>query len=139
MVGPEFEDLIRKPAGDGFIFRGEHECHKYVSSGLFREYCYPWDVEAYQRIEIEDAKRYISATDDRAILTEIQHYGGKTNLIDFTTNYYIALFFACAGKFSEDGRLIILNRSGEMSGHIFEPDARISRVKSQESIFVQPP
>ena len=31
---------------------------------------------------------------DFEILTEIQHYGGKTNLIDFTTDYFIALFFA---------------------------------------------
>ena len=139
MVGREFEDLIRKPADDDYIFRGEDRCNKYVSSGLFREYCYPWDVEAYQWLEIEDAKRYIPETDDRAILTEIQHYGGNTNLIDFTTNYYIALFFACAAKFSEYGRVIILNRYGEMSAHIFDPDARISRVKSQESIFVQPP
>ena len=130
--------MIRKPAGDVYIFRGEDKCNKYVSSGLFREYCYPWDVEAYQKLEIEDARRYVSETDDHAILTEIQHYGGKTNLIDFTSNYYIALFFACAGKFSEDGRVIILNRNGEMSDHICEPDATIPRVKTQKSIFVRP-
>ena len=138
MVGSAFEDLIRKPADGRYIFRGEDKCNKYVSSGLFREYPYPWDVEAYQKLEIEDAKRYVSETDDRVILTEIQHYGGKTNLIDFTTNYYIALFFACAGKFGEDGRVIILNRYGEMTDHIYEPDATIPRAKTQESIFVRP-
>ena len=139
MVDHGFEDLIRKPAGGVYIFRGENECNEYVSSGLFREYCYPWDVEAYQKLEIEDARRYVSETDDRAILTEIQHYGGKTNLIHFTIDYYIALFFACAGKFSEDGRVIILNRYGEMSDHVYEPDATILRVKTQKSIFVRPP
>ena len=35
---------------------------------------------------------------DFEILTELQHYGGKTNLIDFTTDYLIALFFACDGS-----------------------------------------
>ena len=139
MVGSAFEDLIRKPAGAGYIFRGEDKCNKHVSSGLFREYYHPWDVEAYQRLEIEGAKRYSSKTDDRAILTEIQHYGGKTNLTDFTTNYYIALFFACAGKFSEDGRVIILNRYGEMSDHIYKPDKKCPRVKIQKSVFVRPP
>ena len=151
MVGLEFEELIRKPTDDGYIFRGEDRCNKHVSSGLFREYRHPWDVEAYQRLKLRtpgvtSRQRRIKAKEQvildsmtRAILTEIQHYGGKTNLIDFTTNYYIALFFACAAKFSEDGRVIILNRSGEMSAHIFEPDARNNRIKSQESIFVRPP
>ena len=44
---------------------------------------------------------------DFEILTEIQHYGGKTNLIDFTTDYFIALFFACDGRYDKDGRVIL--------------------------------
>ena len=44
---------------------------------------------------------------DFEILTEIQHYGGKTNLIDFTTDYFIALFFACDGHHDEPGRVIL--------------------------------
>lgn len=139
MVGSEFEALILRPAGDGYIFRGESKENEHVSSGLFREYPHPWDVEAYQAIEIEDAKRFTSETDDRAILTEIQHYGGKTNLIDFTINYYIALFFACDGAYSQDGRVILLNRSGEMSLYICDPQPKFQRVKAQDSIFVRPP
>lgn len=139
MVGSEFEALILMPSGDGYIFRGESKENEQVSSGLFREYHHPWDVEAYQAIEIEDAKRFTSETDDIAILTEIQHYGGKTNLIDFTTNYYIALFFACDGAYSQDGRVIFLNRSGEMSPYICDPHPKYQRVKAQDSIFVRPP
>ena len=46
---------------------------------------------------------------DFEILTDIQHYGGETNLIDFTRGYLIALFFACDGSFDEDGRIITLD------------------------------
>ena len=45
-------------------------------------------------------------TIDFEILTEIQHYGGKTNLIDFTTDYLVALFFACDGHHDKElGRI----------------------------------
>ena len=40
---------------------------------------------------VPEAKRYIYEKDDFEILTQLQHYGGKTNLIDFTTDYLIAL------------------------------------------------
>ena len=53
----------------------------------------------------------IDETTDFEILTEIQHYGGKTNLIDFTTDYFIALFFACDGHHDKKGR-IILQKAG---------------------------
>ena len=46
-------------------------------------------------------------------LTELQHYGGHTNLIDFTTDNHIALFFACDGSPDKDGRIILLERTEE--------------------------
>ena len=49
----------------------------------------------------------MNETVDFEILTEIQHYGGKTNLIDFTTDYLIALFFACDGHHDKEGRIIM--------------------------------
>ena len=139
MSGNSFNDLIKILENDNHIYRGESKAFEHVSSGLFREYSHPWDVEAYQRFELEDAKRYICETDDRAILTEIQHHGGKTNLIDFTTDYYIALFFACESRYDEDGRIIVLDKSKEMKQHIYEPSEKTSRVKTQASIFVRPP
>ena len=57
------------------------------------------DVIASQKGAEESAEE----TKDFEILTEIQHYGGKTNLIDFTMDYFIALFFACDGRYDEDG------------------------------------
>ena len=138
MVSPKFEDLVRRPAGDSYIYRGESKANKYVCSSLFREYSYPWDVETYQRFELEDAKRWFKG-DERTLLADIQHYGGKTNLIDFTTCYYIALFFACESRHDKDGRIILLDRSRETSECICEPSEKNSRAKAQRSIFVRPP
>ena len=75
---------------------------------------------------------------DFEILTEIQHYGGKTNLIDFTTDYFIALFFACDGHYDEDGR-VILQEIDEIRSMIAHPRNPRHRVIAQKSVFVRPP
>ena len=75
---------------------------------------------------------------DFEILTEIQHYGGKTNLIDFTTDYCIALFFACDGHHDKDGR-IILQKTEEIKEMIKHPRNPRHRVVVQKSVFVRPP
>lgn len=75
---------------------------------------------------------------DFEILTEIQHYGGKTNLIDFTRDYFIALFFACDGEPAEDGR-IILQKTDERHNMIKPPRNPRHRVIVQKSVFIRPP
>ena len=47
----------------------------------------------------------------------VQHYSGETNLIDFTTDYFIALFFACDGHHDELGR-VILQKTEEIKNMI---------------------
>lgn len=71
------------------------------------------------------------------LLTEIQHYGGKTNLIDFTTDYLIALFFACDGHHDKDGR-VILQETEEIKDMINHPRNPQHRVIAQKSVFVHP-
>ena len=88
---------------------------------------------------MDEAKRYTSETDEFTILTELQHYGGHTNLIDFTTDYLIALFFACDGDYSQDARVVLLERTDEINEHIYEPRNPLSRVLAQKSVFVRPP
>ena len=110
------EDIIsemnKKIADGDYLFRGESQCHEKVSSGLYRKLekvrMLNLGVETFQKQELEYAKRYgyTKKTDASKILTEIQHFGGKTNLIDFTTNLHIALFFACEKAHHEDGRII---------------------------------
>ena len=64
---------------------------------------YRADLAASLNVPQEESDKTI----DFEILTEIQHYGGKTNLIDFTTDYFIALFFACDGHHDKEGRVIL--------------------------------
>ena len=75
---------------------------------------------------------------DFEILTEIQHYGGKTNLIDFTIDYLVALFFACDGHHDKDGRVII-QKADEIQGMIKYPRNPRHRVAGQKSVFVRHP
>ena len=74
--------------------------------------------------------------EDFEILTEIQHYGGKTNLIDFTTDYRIALFFACDGDYAEEGRVVL--QKNDSKGKIQTPWNPRHRVIAQKSVFVRP-
>ena len=85
------------------------------------------------------AKDYTHEKNDFEILTELQHYGGHTNLIDFTTDNHIALFFACDGSHNKDGRVILLEKTEEIKNQIEHPQNPQNRIIAQKSIFVRPP
>jgi hypothetical protein len=138
---------IAETTADGdFIYRGEPEHYEHVSSSLWRE-CRKeigteeFDIEAIQARMLELAKGYTHEEDNFEILTELQHYGGHTNLIDFTTDNHIALFFACDGSHDKDGRIILLERTEERNRNyqIEKPRNPQNRIIAQKSIFVQPP
>ena len=146
--------------------RERHEGDPYyrkVSSSLWREYRIEnedFDVELVQKELLTAAKKHTgdlpedfrvdvigllesgeeSAEEaiDFEILTDIQHYGGKTNLIDFTTDYFIALFFACDGEPNKDGR-VILQKIDAIQGMIAHPRNPRHRVIAQKSVFIRPP
>ena len=74
------------------------------------------------------------------ILTKIQHYGGSTNLIDFTKDYFVALFFACNSSFDKDGRLIWFDSKRiPIRDWIKEPRYPEQRIIAQKSVFIEPP
>ena len=138
---------IAETTADGdFIYRGEPEHYEQVSSSLWRE-CQKeieteeFDIEAIQERMLELAKGYTHEEDNFEILTELQHYGGHTNLIDFTTDNHIALFFACDGSLGKPGRIILLERSEEINKkyQIKEPRNPQNRIIAQKSVFVRPP
>ena len=81
----------------------------------------------------------IAETAEREILTELQHYGGKTNLIDFTTDYFIALYFACSGKPKKVGRVLLLEKNEKIEAMIIRPRNPRHRVVAQKSVFLDPP
>ena len=141
----KIQEIVEKSADGDYIYRGEPEHYDKVSSSLYRKYSdidtEHFDIEIIQNEILEAAKRYTSETDDFEILTELQHYGGATNLIDFTTDYLIALFFACEGSdfLYKDSRIILLRKTTEINRQIESPQNPKNRVIAQKSIFVRPP
>ena len=124
---------------DQCLYRGEPERYPVVSSGLYRA-CQHGGHEAFDigRVEqemVEAAKRYTTLTDDDEILAEIQHFGGRTNLIDFTEDCLVALFFASSGREENDGRVVL---HWPEPGSLVRPKHTINRVVAQKSVFVRP-
>ena len=141
-------EKIEEKANSGeYIYRGESKHFKTVSSNLYRVFLEhkdfdveteQFDIEVVQTEMLEEAKKYLRrASSDCEILVEMQHYGGKTNLIDFTTDCFVALFFACEQFASENGR-IICQKKELLSPSIKEPPRPINRVVAQSSVFVRP-
>ena len=137
------ENLLSKAAGDEYVFRGEPAHYEHVSSGLYRKLDGA-DVSFVDRIvEIEQGivealKFYanLSERSDDAALSELQHYGGKTNLIDFSRDCLVALFFACAPPLDRNGRVICLKQV-RAEYDIVTPAENHSRVIAQKSVFVK--
>ena len=127
------------------LFRGESECHKEISSGLYRQLHeiknINFDIMDAQKRQLAIAKTYTKNTDDFEILSQIQHLGGKTNLIDFTTDLNIALFFACCHAPDKDGRIIFFphfmsrNKKEYFIHSAIEPS---NMIDVQKSVFVIP-
>ena len=134
--------IAEKSAGGDYIYRGEpDECFEKVSSSLYRHTdieAEHFDIEIVQKEILNKAKKYTHEKDEFEILTELQHFGGKTNLIDFTTDYLIALFFACDGSHDKNGRMI-LQKKEPVEEHINRPRNPRNRVIAQKSLFVRPP
>lgn len=134
----KIREIAEKSAGGDYIYRGEPDCYPKVSSTLYREYEEEsFEIDVIQKEILDEARKFTrEAASDLEILTELQHHGGKTNLIDFTADYLIALFFACDGSPDKDGRIILLKKESD-SYQVEKPPKTINRVESQKSIFVQ--
>ena len=138
--------IAETTADDDFIYRGEPQHYGEVSSSLWRE-CQKeigteeFDIETIQQKMLEVSKNYTHEKDEFEILTELQHFGGYTNLIDFTTDNHIALFFACNGSLGKPGRIILLERTEEIDKkhQIEKPRNPQNRIIAQKSVFVRPP
>ena len=147
-------EIIERSANGDYIYRGEPEDYGKVSSSLWREIVKELSkqgidipiintkfVQTEMRSAVQNYANETAGESEFEIMGELQHYGGKTNLIDFTTDYLRALFFACNGSPDEDGRVILLQRNEEIDKkyNIEKPQSPINRVIAQKSIFVQPP
>ena len=137
-------EIAEKSADGDYIYRGEPECYCKVSSNLYRKYepdidSEDFDIAVVQEEILTESRKYTTyKMDDSEILAELQHYGGKTNLIDFTTDYLVALFFACEKNLDKPGKVILLPNQSE-AYEVVKPPRTIPRVGFQKSIFVQSP
>ena len=137
-------EIARTASSGSFVFRGEPKRYPEISSSLYREYktlLEPFGVDGFdirnvQEEIIADAARHAGDLAPQDLLSQLQHYGHPTNLIDFTADYLIALFFACASEYAHDGRVILLNTETNL---LFRMRSPANRIKAQKSIFVDPP
>ena len=161
------DDIVEQSADGDYIYRGESKLHPKVCSGLYRAYAdlklRDFDipetedsdaseatnsatlVDRSEKLITEGVKKYLPEMDkneDFHILATLQHSGGKTNLIDFTKDFRVALFFACTGEDYMDGRIILLKRknsSSDTSYEVKEPPRTIPRAEAQKSVLVRVP
>ena len=140
-------DLAHRAVGGGFIFRGEGRSdNPYIATSLYRyiKGRYPdvhfdgVDISHVQEEMLGTARGFTTETDENEILATLRHNGGVVNVVDFTTDYNVALFFACDGSTEDnrhDGRIILLDRDAFQT---FVPKVPANRVLGQRSIFVIP-
>ena len=140
----KINEIAKVSATGDYIYRGESECYEKVSSSLYRQYhieAEHFDVAVVQPDILTAAQDYTHRplTDFERLAT-LQHYGDNTNLIDFTTDYLVALFFACDGEPGEPGRVILLRRQSksDSEGYTVEKPLRtIPHAEAQKRIFVR--
>lgn len=152
-IKEKINEIEEKSADGNYIYRGEPSyyeeqpyCGK-ISSGLWRQFGVKsseeqFDIDHVQDGILDTAEIYARGTDAGfEMMAQLQHFGGKTNLIDFTTDYLRALFFACDDLPDKSGRLVLLRRSEDLTAkyRIKEPLNPQNRIIAQKSIFVRPP
>ena len=168
---------IKKEQGndyEGCVFRGEpSDKFSEISSSLYRKLDEPdpiltdnstskdpipkkYKVKMLKELQEAYAKgarvQSGSIKNDTEVLAELQHYGGETNLIDFSESHLVALFFACDDNshIGDSGRLIILpKRDIEMAPDseavpsskrcMVSPLPDNRRAQAQRSVMLQEP
>ena len=140
----KLNEIAEKSADGDYIYRGESKTLEKVRSSLYSEYeadieAENFDIAVVQAEILKEAKKYTThKMDDPEILAELQHHGGKTNLIDFTEDYRVALFFACDSNRDKPGRVILLKKESE-DYEVLKPPGTIPHAGVQKSLFVQSP
>ena len=165
-VDDVINEIKQKSSAGDYIYRGERKHYIRVSSAFYRQYririrSKNFDLRIAEKEMLNAAKKHLGeplkdvnediqgfliddwnpfSDTEVEILTELQHYGGKTNLIDFTTDYLIAIFFACSGRPKDDGRVILLQKTTEIEKEmIIRPQNPRHRIIAQKSVFLHPP
>ena len=125
------------------IFRGESKLYDYpCSSGFYRELKGKGvtDGDMPVRLKEEQEKLIIKLrkerkgwkTDLERVMAH-QHAKQKTNLLDFTGDLHIALFFACADDDDSAGQVIVKRK-----GAFHELDTDTPRLQTTKSSYYSP-
>ena len=171
----QFEKIKKTLENKSYLFRGEPQEFKKISSGLYRyatlpttQYITPINVNIPITLEarissdnLKEIKSEIQQTEkeikekiekyvERRNLTErtsfsmeyIQHYGGRTNYIDFTHNFEIAAYFACSGddNIDADGRIVVIKNTENYNCINLYKNPRFSknkRIQKQEGLLIE--
>ena len=138
-------EIAEKSANGNYLYRGEPRRHRKVSSSLWRV-CKKkmrtedFDIRDIEAPILEEARKFTSEKEEIEIWAELQHYGGHTNLIDFTTDSHVALFFACDRFLNKPGRVILLGESAQNENRVEKnPEHPRHRIIAQKSVFIHPP
>ena len=117
-------------------------------------------LNAMEQIILKVAKRYSEGVSDDILLAEIQHMGGATTLMDFTSEINVALYFASNKETppksyneynsldeyrkASNGRVIITTTAKTPSQQVIAPDTSAAhtdaqiRSETQKSVFIRP-
>ena len=118
-----------KQAGARFIFRGEYSMFPSVSSTLARH----WATNNANAVRLI-SERYFSSCltylqdikfdqsdspklqsrHKLGVMALLQHFGGVTNLIDFSTEIWVALFFACTRSMKPSTEANVSDNTGRI-------------------------
>lgn len=150
--------LQQTAAQKPYVFRGESQCFPRIDTRLNRRLT-DWQVpdlpaflpmcqtrilqkmcqfipefpHNYRMPEVLHLGLVEAAHEDLRIvelLCRLQHFGGTTNLLDFTRDYLVALFFACIHDEDQDGRVIFLSYDPRA---VWEPTPTDLRIQAQKS------
>lgn len=131
LVAKYIEEVRDLTSGPGtYAYRGQGNSEWGVESAASRRIQNTWgtppDMETFIRYHEDDllaparmdgyGTKNGQELRDLELLAELQHFGAATCLMDFTTNFLAALWFACSeGESTEknDGKVFILNINNE--------------------------
>ena len=113
-------DLAKANDQVNLIFRGESDLYHSVRSTLSRRWNTdsPAALASMESNNMNVARRFCPEIEysDIEMRGMIQHMGGYTNMLDFSTEIWVALFFACMDP-SKTGRIWAYDFSKELNGY----------------------